>query len=355
MADKPKNKLGKNLFVIGTLALSVGVMLYFLFTTDGITTLGKIIVSLRLRWLFLAIGAAFACWFLEAWVLNRLCRHFIKQWKYTRSFTVGMIGFLYSALTPFATGGQPMQIYAMNAMGMDAGMAGSIIAVKSLTYQIVMVAYSLVAVALKLHYFQTSVSNFAFVTLLGLTANCVYIALIALFLISERTTDKLLHGSIRVLHKMKLCRHPEERYEKIHRELQMFHGASRLMGHSTGLYAVVMAVTAVQVTVNSLIPYFIYRSFNMGGASVVTMVAAQVFAVTISSFVPLPGASGGAEGCFYLFFAPYFQAAIIPAILLWRIITYYFNIAFGGIFAYIGSKQNKIVLKNPTDNPLNKD
>ena len=49
MADKPKNRLGKNLFVIGTLALSVGVMLYFLFTTDGITTLGKIIVSLRLR------------------------------------------------------------------------------------------------------------------------------------------------------------------------------------------------------------------------------------------------------------------------------------------------------------------
>ena len=76
----------------------------------------------------------------------------------------------------------------------------------------------------------------------------------------------------------------------------------------------------------------------MNTASITTMVAAQVFVTMVSAFVPLPGASGGAEGSFYIFFGMFFKSAIIPAILLWRIITYYANILVGGIYAYKGRK-----------------
>ncbi len=46
----------------------------------------------------------------------------------------------------FATGGQAMQIYYMRKLGMDTGGAGSIIAVKSLVYQVIMVLFALVMV-----------------------------------------------------------------------------------------------------------------------------------------------------------------------------------------------------------------
>ena len=328
----------KNLFVIITLGLSIGVLLYFLCTTDGITTMGEIILSLKTEWLFIAIGAAVLCWISEGFTLNLLCIHLYPEWKFKKSFYVGMIGLLYSALTPFSTGGQPMQIYTMRKMGMDTGKAGSIIAVKTITYQVVMVLYSLVLVAAKLRFFQTSVSNFSFVTIIGLVTNGTFIALVILFMISATTTDKIVSSVIHFLHKLKLCRHPEERYEKIHSQLEIFHDASRLMGNSVKLYVNVIAVTILQITLNSLIPYFIYRSFNMDTASVSTMVAAQVFVAMVSAFVPLPGASGGAEGSFYIFFGMFFKSAIIPAILMWRIITYYANILVGGIYAYKGRK-----------------
>ncbi len=231
-----------------------------------------------------------------------------------------------------------MQIYTMRKMGMDTGKAGSIIAVKTITYQVVMVLYSLVLVAAKLRFFQTSVSNFSFVTIIGLVTNGTFIALVILFMISETTTDKIVYSVIHFLNKIKLCRHPEERYEKIHSQLEIFHDASKLMGNSFKLYVNVIAVTIVQITLNSLIPYFIYRSFNMNTASITTMVAAQVFVTMVSAFVPLPGASGGAEGSFYIFFGMFFKSAIIPAILIWRIITYYANILVGGIYAYKGRK-----------------
>lgn len=350
MAAKLRKAIRKNLFVIITLVLSAGILLYFLFTTDGIIALGEIVLKLKPQWLFLSVLSAVLCWVLEGFVLNLLCIHLYPQWRFGRSFSVGMIGFLYSAVTPFSTGGQPMQIYTMRKMGMDTGKAGSIIAVKTLTYQVVMVLYSLVLVAMKLHFFQTSVSNFSFVTIIGLITNSTFIVLVILFMISEMTTDKIVKTVIRFLHYLKLCRHPEERYARIHNQLEIFHDASKLMGKSTRLYVVVMSVTVVQITLNSLIPYFIYRSFNMNAAPITTMVAAQAFVAMVSAFVPLPGASGGAEGSFYIFFGMFFKSAIIPAILLWRIITYYFNILFGGVFAYVAEKKyNDPIVSEPNE------
>lgn len=338
MGKKLGRVLKKNLFVIITLVLTIGVLLYFLVTTDGINTLTHLVARLQPQWVVMSVVAVIGCWLMEGFVLHLLCLHLYPEWNYARSFTVGMIGLLYSALTPFSTGGQPMQIYSMHKMGMDTGKAGSIIAVKTLTYQVIMVAYSLVAVVAQLHFFQTSVSNFSFVTIIGLLSNTVFIVLVFLFMLSENTTDKLVNAVIRFLHKIKLVRHPAERYEKIHGQLEVFHTASKLMGRSTKLYVVAMILSAVQITVNSLVPYFIYRSFGFHDASAVTMVAAQVFVAMVSAFVPLPGASGGAEGSFALFFGMFFQSAILPGILFWRFLTYYANILFGGIVAYIGGR-----------------
>lgn len=338
MINKLKTSIRKNLFVIITLVLTVGMLLYFFFTTDGITTMGKLVTQLKPGWLFLSVAAAVGCWLLEGLTLHTICVRLYPQWRFGSSFSVAMTGFLYSALTPFSTGGQPMQIYSMHKMGMGTGKAGSIIAVKTLTYQVIMVAYSLIAVAARLHFFQTNVSNFSFVTIIGLLCNTVFILAVFLFMASETLTDKILIALIQFLHKIRLCKHPDERYEKIHGGLAVFHDASKLVGNSVKLYVWVTVFTVIQITLNSLIPYFIYRSFGMNDASVTTMLAAQVFVSMISAFVPLPGASGGAEGSFYIFFGMFFQSAILPAIVVWRFLTYYCNILFGGIFSYIGGR-----------------
>lgn len=343
MMNRLKAFIRKNLFVIVTLILTIAVMLYFFLTTDGIRTLAGLVTKLKPQWMLLSILSVIVCWIMEGFVLNLICVHISPEWSFGKSFSIGMTGLLYSALTPFSTGGQPMQIYSMHKMGMDTGKAGSIIAVKTLTYQVIMVLYSLVAVASKLRFFQTSVSNFSFVTIIGLLSNTVFILAVFLFMVSENMTDKIVTAVIRFLHKIRLCKHPEERYEKIHSQLQIFHDASKVMGKSTKLYVLVSILTVVQITINSLIPYFIYRSFGMNSAPVTTMVAAQVFVAMVSAFVPLPGASGGAEGSFFIFFGMFFQAAILPAILLWRFLTYYCNILFGGVISYMGGrKYNRI-------------
>lgn len=328
-----KGKLKKNWLAIVTIAISAGFLLYFLLSNGGIETLGEVVTKLRFRWLIVTLLAAAAGWMLEGLVLHLIIRHVWKDWSYQKSFQVGMIGLLYSAITPSATGGQPMQVVTMHKMGMDTGVACSAVAVKTLTYQAVMLVYAIIMVVMKLRYFQTNVSNFSFITIIGILCNSVFIAAVWLFMVSEKTTDRILRALLHLLYKIKLCRHPQERYTKIHNQLSLFHDASKVMGNSVKFYLPLVVFTVLQITLNSMIPYFIYRSFNLHGAQISTMIAAQVFVAMVSAFVPLPGSSGGAESCFYLFFGPYFKAAIWPAVLLWRVITYYFNILFGGVAA----------------------
>ncbi len=63
----------------------------------------------------------------------------------------------------------------------------------------------------------------------------------------------------------------------------------------------------------------------------------------ISSYTPLPGAAGAAEGSFLVIFQMFFDDGVIKkAMLLWRLITYYSSIIVGAFFAGFDKKREKM-------------
>ena len=78
----------------------------------------------------------------------------------------------------------------------------------------------------------------------------------------------------------------------------------------------------------------------MGNSSLWNIIAVGVFVSTAISVIPLPGAAVGAEGGFVLYFRLLFDnASLVPAMLIWRIITYYSCIGIGGLFAVLGPQR----------------
>ena len=73
------------------------------------------------------------------------------------------------------------------------------------------------------------------------------------------------------------------------------------------------------------------------------IVSAAAFIVMFSSFVPIPGSSGVAEGSFFLLFQLFFPQAILPtAVLCWRIITFYVPLCLGGIITALPNQKNEV-------------
>jgi hypothetical protein len=96
------------------------------------------------------------------------------------------------------------------------------------------------------------------------------------------------------------------------------------------------------------VPYFIYISFGMShiaelsGLSVgnfADFVCIQSFVIFTSNLIPLPGASGGAELAFTMYFNQFFNIGgvnkIKPAILMWRFISYYATLIISAPFSFL--------------------
>jgi len=96
-----------------------------------------------------------------------------------------------------------------------------------------------------------------------------------------------------------------------------------------------------QFTFFFAIPYFIHLGVEQAArVRLWDMIAAQPIITLNSSFIPTPGATGGAEGTSYLFFSLFFKpGVIIPVILIWRIITYYSSVVFGVLFAVLAPEK----------------
>ena len=312
-----KKFLKKYWFTLVTLGISMTILLIFLFHGNSLEQLVNIFHNLHLGWMLAAFITVIGGYLLEALCDFLLCRHLTKKWNFGQSFMIGMTGLLYSAVTPFSTGGQPMQIYYMSKMGMQPGAAGAVIS--------------------ELPFFQTHVSNLSFLTLFGLTANLIFIAAVVLISVKPNLLYKLLHKLFQFLHKIHLLKNPENTYQKVTQQLDTFHEGFKTMGKNVRLYVSVCLLTVVQITLTNSTTYWI-------------IMAAQVFATMIAAFVPLPGASGGAEGTFLAFCKIFFQNMLTPAMLIWRLMTYYSNILFGGLTVAVGSK-HYVGKEEPKNNP----
>lgn len=338
MQENKKSGLRKNLLAIVTIALSTGVLIFLLLTEDGLRSLRHIFFQLKPVWLLWIALGVLAGWMLEGIVLHLFCRHLKSDWTFGQSFYVGMVGFFYSALTPFSAG-EPMEVYHMTKMDMDVGTASSVIAVKSLVHHAVTFVYAFFLVAFELEYFQTKVSNFAFVSLFGLFTNSIFIFFVIMFMVNEKMANTILLGIVKLMKKMKMQKLADKVYRAVNEQLINFHSSSQKMGRSVPLYCSSILLTLAQITIASLISYFVYRSFNLRGESAFIMVAADTFVSMAASFIPSPGSTGGAEGGFYLFFREFFGSTIVPAIALWRIATYYLNIIVGGVITFAGNRR----------------
>ena len=78
-----------------------------------------------------------------------------KDYTLKRAIRSAMIGQFFSAVTPGASGGQPMQVYAMAKQGVDSGTATSALVQKFLVYQTVLTLYSMIAILIRIDYFNS--------------------------------------------------------------------------------------------------------------------------------------------------------------------------------------------------------
>lgn len=335
-------KLNITIIVISLIALIV-----YLFYAEGPDNIAKALIEANPVFLAFALLMILVYWIFEAGIFHKVVKIFYKHQKFSNTFRVSMIGQFFNCVTPFSSGGQPMQAYSMVKSGVPLGKSTCALLIKFVIYQITLTLYSIVVLIFKWPFFSNNVSSFGYLVFIGFAINTAVVLALLSVCFFKNGTMRFCRFCIKTGHKIKLIKKPEEKLESMEREINEFYECFTVLRQHKALVLYLVFLSAVQLTVYFLIPYFLYIAFgapNPNG-TITTIIAAQSFVTMISAFVPLPGAAGGAELSFYTFFEMFFKSSTVSfvnvALLLWRFITFYLPIGVGLFFVFIKRDDKK--------------
>ena len=158
-----------------------------------------------------------------------------------------------------------------------------------------------------------------------------------LIIYKRDVTYKITMFLFGIINKVPLLRKLKKYEDKLERELEYYGHGSDILKNNSRLLVKTTLVQIIKFTFFFSIPYLIFISIEgFGKINMWDMVAAQSIITMIASYIPSPGSAGAAEGTGYIFFSLFFKAGTIaPVILIWRMITYYSSVVFGGLVSMI--------------------
>lgn len=318
------------LFISLASALVLGVIVL----TNDIRQLCSIIIGSHKAWLILAILCMFCYCFLESGVLYYTANCIKRKLSFMNAFRATMVGQLFNNITPFASGGQPMQLYYLTQSSFQVGEASSILLMKFIVYQSAMIVYSSILIFVRYSFFSRQVNKLGYLIGLGFSVNLAVV--IGLFLIGflPLFTTKITKLIIGLLAKLHIIKNKEKTTAHAITSIDGFHHGFRQLMLQKEVLIKSIAITVLQLTCFFIIPFCICMALGIEVSSIISVLAASSFVMMISAFIPLPGASGGAEGSFYLLFGIFIMNPGLTAValILWRLITYYLPIIVGIFF-----------------------
>ena len=330
--------------------LTVYLIFYFCTSENGLLDLLASPDSFNLIWLIIAVIVYDLNIFIDGVVTLIFIRARFKTFRFFDALKVAFVGIFFGAVTPSSTGGQPMQLYVLSKMKVDVGFGSACMTQKFIVYQIMTAAFSIFSVIFDFKFFEQAFTGFwssAFI-ILGLASQMLVTALLVIVSFSRGITKKLIQLASLIMHKLKFIKNPDGKVERLEKEVDMFHRGNKLLLGNKKLLLVTYILVFFQVLTIMSAPYFIYLSFGMPEIAAANnqpvgtffdFVCIQSFVIFTSNLVPLPGASGGAELAFTMYFAPFFVFGSIdkikPAVLLWRFVAYYGTLIISAPFSYL--------------------
>lgn len=336
-----KKLFSQKSFNIICILISAGVLISFSISNNGITGLVQSFVNMNYSWLLFGVACIMGYWFLDAVSLHVIIVDLYPKYGFLRTLKLQMLGLFYNAITPFASGGQPFQVYIMSKNGMEGGKAASIITFKAILFHIAMGVFAVASVFFGFGIYGKMVPNFFIVAIAALLINVVIITALVIVSVNEKLTDKLLYWLVKVAYVFKLTRAPKKMYTKLSAKLTEFHKSAVGFMDSRGMIIKSFIYCIIELFLYFFASYCVYRALNLHEYAFYVLMVGQVFVLLIASFVPLPGGSGGAEGSFYLFFNNVYGGAVMPGMLIWRILSYYSVILVGAVMLLLTGEKIK--------------
>ncbi len=324
-----KNTKRNTLIVLAITAI----VLFFVMKDDYQNIINNLILANK--WLIL-LGIIFMSLYI---LLRSLCLYLVAR-EYSKKITLKrmvhqtLITQFFNGITPFSTGGQPMQVYMLKKTGVTVASATNIIVQDFIMYQLALIIIGIFAlfVNMKFHFFNVS-STLSTLIVIGFVLNILVGVGLLFVSFSKKFNDFIGKLIIKLAAKFKIVKDQDETVKKWEEKLSEFHSSAKLFKRRKMLFIKCFCYQLLALVVYYVIPMFIFMSIDSSvSISMLEAITASAFVLLIGNFVPIPGGSGGIEWGFLQFFNGFISpSGLSSALIIWRFITYYLGMIAGGI------------------------
>lgn len=283
-------------------------------------------------WLLGAVGMMSLFPIGEALAYVILLRAVGSRCSFWNGFKYAMYGFFFCAVTPSATGGQPMQLLRMSRDGVNAGVATLSILLATVFHQIGMLFAGTLLfafnAALVLRLFGSAIGLLVF----GLLFNLITVLLFIGAAFQEQRVLKPGLALIRLLARVRLIRRPDAMAASLRHHLDQYRESFAQVRRRPFVLLGAFLCILLQVFGRSMVAFFVARSLGSGRGEWLDLVTLQFELGLAVNSLPLPGAVGAAEPLFLAVNGMFFGAdRVFPGMLLARGVSHYLFVALSGL------------------------
>ncbi len=328
-----------NAFIIAIITI---IILYFL-VKDNYKEIYNTIINANISWILLAFLFYIIYQLFQAIPFYLYAKLYDKNISFSFFIYLMVVTNFFNGITPLATGGQPLQVYALHKKGIPTVNSTNIVLQHTIIYEIAVVLWLLFAVIINYVFNLFSLTTpLKILVVTGVTLNIIYLIGLLLASFTKSFNKNIITFIISILSKLRIVKDKSKTIEKWNKSCSDLYESSKVLLKNKGLFILCILLLIIGYTFNYSITYLIIKALNIN--TVLTYPISLIltcYIYTSSTYLPIPGATGGMEYSFFGYLKNFIAGYYLNvALILWRFITYYLPTMIGAIVFNIYTIKN---------------
>lgn len=339
----------KYIFGIGLLILIFLLTYRLLFSGQEFSEVIKDVHQASNGWLLLGAAASVLFVACESCIIYYMLRVMKQKRSFFSCLKYSFIGFFYSYITPSSSGGQPAQMYYMKKDGIKIGSSALIMILITVAYKSTLLIFGAVFFYFINDIILSQTAGIFWLIIIGAVLNTAFIALLIITMRKPESVRKFGIKTVYFLYTKRIIK--EKNYypirDKICRICDNYRMSARYLRNNQKHIIIVFLITAIQRIFLFSITWIVYRSYGLNEIYFLDIIALQTTIAIAVEMLPLPGAAGITEGCFFIVFESIFTSDLVrPALIISRGLSFYLILILGGLVTLVSHVCGMMKQKN---------
>ncbi|HHX36897.1 MAG TPA: flippase-like domain-containing protein, partial [Clostridiaceae bacterium] len=324
---KPAHRMFSKKYILSLVAMIIILIVTYKILPSDYTwsEIKQIILSTKPGYIIAGYGMMFIYQLCITLSIQLLLNLFTGQrTPFEMSCKSAYIGHYFHSITPFASGGQPMQMYYLNKRGVKVSNSSIIFMLMSIFYTVVLIGVAAFMLVWKYDLITRSLKYIRYFMILGFLMNALLVAGMVLLIVKPSIIRGLAKGISRFLLRFRFIKNPYRYLRKVSSFTSSYTETSMSLRERPGVFIKLFVLHFIQIISIFSIPYLVTRSLGGLPNMYSDTLALQAILYISANSIPTPGAVGITETGFVTMFQSILPSEqVMPAMLLTRLINLY--------------------------------